>query len=300
LSDPGCGLEAIKTGLDDVKKSVGDGKKKAAAAIAAKGVPTAADSTFDTLASNIGKIVTLGSGSADATAGAAQILNGYSAYVKGAKVNGSMPNRGAVSHSLAANGSYTIPAGYHNGNGKVTQSLTTQGAQTITPGTADKTIAADRYLTGIQTIKGDANLVPANIAKGKSIFGVSGNFEGGTTVKYDTLATTIVNGINTGRKIVGKSVNLGFKPSVLLIIIAAYNSNTDGTKTATYHSGVVRVNKATGEIMSFAWLNGSVTGASVASQAVSVTDNGFTISDSPYNIHVDNSNNVDAFYLALK
>lgn len=31
-----------------------------------------------------------------------------------------MPNRGAISESIYPGGSYTIPAGYHNGNGKVT------------------------------------------------------------------------------------------------------------------------------------------------------------------------------------
>jgi len=35
-------------------------------------------------------------------------------------LTGTMPNRGAVSQSLNCGDSYTIPAGYHNGNGKVT------------------------------------------------------------------------------------------------------------------------------------------------------------------------------------
>lgn len=51
----------------------------------------------------------------------------------------------------------------------------TQSAKTITPGTSDQTIAAGKYLTGAQTIKGDANLVSGNIISGKSIFGVSGS-----------------------------------------------------------------------------------------------------------------------------
>ncbi|MCI9080511.1 MAG: hypothetical protein HFH68_16665 [Lachnospiraceae bacterium] len=55
------------------------------------------------------------------------------------------------------------------------QNIGTQGAQTIVPGTSDKYIGAGRYLTGMQTIKGDAALVPANIVRGKSIFGVNGS-----------------------------------------------------------------------------------------------------------------------------
>lgn len=59
-----------------------------------------------------------------------------------------------------------------------TLQLTAQAAQTITPGTSDKTIAAGRYLTGTQTIKGDTNLTAGNIKKGVSIFNIAGEYEG--------------------------------------------------------------------------------------------------------------------------
>lgn len=52
----------------------------------------------------------------------------------------------------------------------------TQTAQTITPGTSDKSIAAETYCSGEQTIKGDADLVAANIKSGVSIFGVVGTY----------------------------------------------------------------------------------------------------------------------------
>ena len=45
-------------------------------------------------------------------------------------ITGTMPNRGAVNKTLALNETYTIPKGYHNGTGKVTQSITTKGAIT--------------------------------------------------------------------------------------------------------------------------------------------------------------------------
>lgn len=61
---------------------------------------------------------------------------------------------------------------------KITGTIPSQGAQTITPGTANKTIAAGKYLSGTQTIKGDANLVAENIAEGVSIFGVTGTHAG--------------------------------------------------------------------------------------------------------------------------
>jgi hypothetical protein len=53
-----------------------------------------------------------------------------------------------------------------------------KSAQTYTPGTSDQTIASGQYLSGVQTIKGDANLKAENIADGVSVFGVVGSFAG--------------------------------------------------------------------------------------------------------------------------
>lgn len=62
----------------------------------------------------------------------------------------------------------------------LTASVTTKGAQTYTPTTSNQTIAASTYLTGAQTIDGDANLVAANIKSGVSIFGVAGSLTSAT------------------------------------------------------------------------------------------------------------------------
>lgn len=65
------------------------------------------------------------------TASAGEILSGETAWVGGSKITGTMTNRGAVTKSLIASGSYTIPAGYHNGSGKVTAaSLSSQTSAT--------------------------------------------------------------------------------------------------------------------------------------------------------------------------
>lgn len=77
---------------------------------------------------------------ADATAIADVILVGETAYVAGVKVEGTMPNNGAVSQTLDTTAqSYTVPKGYHDGNGKInimpeTKSATpTKSAQTLVP-----------------------------------------------------------------------------------------------------------------------------------------------------------------------
>ena len=48
-------------------------------------------------------------------------------------------------------------------------------ATTYTPTTSDQTIAANQFLKGVQTIKGDQNLIASNIANGVTIFGVTGS-----------------------------------------------------------------------------------------------------------------------------
>ena len=95
----------------------------------------------------------------------------------GTTTTGTMSNNGAVSKTLDAttdNQSYTIPAGYHNGNGKVTIVLEEKTAtpttttQNITP-TAGK-VLSKVTVSAIPAIYGDAteaDAVAANILSGK-------------------------------------------------------------------------------------------------------------------------------------
>lgn len=68
---------------------------------------------------------------------------------------------------------------YGNGT-KYTGSIQSKSAQTYTPTTSDQQISSGVYLSGTQTIKGDANLVASNIASGVSIFGVAGSLTSAT------------------------------------------------------------------------------------------------------------------------
>ena len=81
----------------------------------------------------------------------------------------------------------TVSAGYVSAgtagtvsvSGSNTSQLTAKAAATYTPTTTDQTIASGQYLTGAQTIKGDANLLAENIKKDVSIFSIVGSYEGG-------------------------------------------------------------------------------------------------------------------------
>ena len=102
----------------------------------------------DLVAANIKKGIDIfgvtGSYTSDANAAAGDILLNKTAYVNGAKVTGS---------------------------------IVSKSAETITPGTTDQIISLGQYLSGAQTIKGDANLVASNIKKDIVIFGVTGSLD---------------------------------------------------------------------------------------------------------------------------
>lgn len=131
----------------------------------------------------IGYIIGGGGGgvvSSDVTAKKENVLTGTSTITldsDDAVVNGTMPNIGKVTQTLGVNGTYTIPKGYHNGTGTVSQSITTKEAAIYYPSTSDQTIAANQYLTGAQTIKAisQQNLTAANIKKGVTVYVKNGN-----------------------------------------------------------------------------------------------------------------------------
>lgn len=131
-----------------------DAKALISSAVSAKGVPTAADDTWQEMADNIRKIET-GSSTGDATATPGDILAGKTAYVATGKVEGIIPSLGPMVY---------------------------------TPGVQAKQIANGQYLSGTQIIQGDTNLTSANIRKDVSIFGVDGEM---TSTFQATLTVTV-------------------------------------------------------------------------------------------------------------
>ena len=65
--------------------------------------------------------------STDATVAVAEMLDGKTAYARGAKLTGTMPNNGEVNGEISTvSGKYTIPMGFHDGAGGVTIAATEQ------------------------------------------------------------------------------------------------------------------------------------------------------------------------------
>ena len=145
-----------------------------------------------------------------------------------------------VSSSGLITASATQTTGYVSaGTKSATKQLTTQAAQTITPTTSNKTISSGRYLTGTQTIKGDANLVAGNIKKDVSIFGVTGTYEGDSS--SGGLPIGHVTHLASGKYIpsqnsisrVDVNHNLGVTPNFLVLILENSTSNNALTSALT-------------------------------------------------------------------
>lgn len=83
------------------------------------------------------------------TATAADIVDGKTAWVNGTKITGNITKITSSTEILPVNGSYTIPKGYHSGNGVVTQNIETLGTQTVASAFSPQTIqTTGKYMTG--------------------------------------------------------------------------------------------------------------------------------------------------------
>lgn len=99
----------------------------------------------------------------------------------------------------------------YNKNGTlIVGKIPSKEATIYTPTTIDQTIANGYYLSGIQTIKGDSNLIAGNIKKGITLFGITGTYESTTYDEYkgETTITpsTVSKTLETTNKLVKSNI----------------------------------------------------------------------------------------------
>lgn len=92
---------------------------------------------------------TYDSDTSDATVAVAEILKDKTAYARGAKIVGTMPNNGAKNYTISDLNDQTIAMGFYDGSGKISIDSTEK-----------------------------AKIIPANIKNGVSILGVQGTMTG--------------------------------------------------------------------------------------------------------------------------
>ena len=100
--------------------------------------------------------------SQDATVKVAEMLTGKTAYARGTKLTGTMPNNGSISLTISeVNEEVSVAQGYHDGSGKVSI---------------------------LETEK--AKLIASNIKQGITILGVTGTLEPSSAIKVHSKTVT--------------------------------------------------------------------------------------------------------------
>lgn len=143
--------KAVKAAYDEALagKQLGvEQKANVVAALNSIGVVASTSETWSQLVAKMAGVIR-----ATGNATAADLLSGRTASNASGPITGTMPNRGAVSQTITTqNGSYTVPAGYHNGSGVIRAAF--------------------------------ANLIASNIRAGVNVGGVVGNLQ---AINYGTV-----------------------------------------------------------------------------------------------------------------
>lgn len=109
------------------------------------------------------------------------------------------PNLQAKTVSPSTIRQVVTPGAGYDGLSQVTINAITpvKASQTYTPTTSNQVISSGQWLSGNQTILGDANLLAGNIKSGVSIFGVTGTLAEGSKVFTGTAAGLADGGSRT-------------------------------------------------------------------------------------------------------
>lgn len=138
----------------------------------------------------------------EATASAAEVLNGKTFGAGGEIKTGSMPNQGAKTLAITEKGTpVTIPAGYHDGSGKAKIASTEE-----------------------------AKLIPANIREGITVLGVVGSMSGSEGMKPQ--AKSVTPSFSSQQVLPDTGYNCLSQVTVAAIPVA-YTDNAQGGKTVT-------------------------------------------------------------------
>lgn len=150
----------------------------------------------------VGTMPTMADATADATATAASILSGASAYVAGAKVTGTMPNVGQQTIAIDdKDDEIAITAGYHDGSGVAKLDATEK-----------------------------AKIISGNIKSGVVILGVTGNYTGSENVRLQSKSATPSFSSQT---ITADTGYTGLSQVTVAEIPITYTDNAQGGQTMT-------------------------------------------------------------------
>ena len=186
----------------------------------------------------------LASQTGGATAADGDVLSGKTYWKDGAKRTGTMANQGAKTAALNAGGSYAIPAGYHNGSGKVTANSLASQTGGVTAADGDVLSGKTYWKDGAKRTGSMANRGALNVTlnPGGSQSVAAGYYSGGTIR---------ANGIPSDYKRMGSQaidfqISSSFTvlksglPTGYFAIFVGKNENNNGSSSDRFQMGFMR------------------------------------------------------------
>lgn len=170
-------------------------------------------------------------------ASAANVLYGKTFYSNSyTKHTGSMTNQGAKTATLNPGGSYTIPAGYHNGNGKVTARALNNQAKSPTDITVGTAITPDSGKDGLSSVT-----IPSNAT-------ITVDSDNTLNITVPVNSSSVVN--------YSSESNEGGEATALNAVLGGGTLNTinvrDGatTNVNVYNMSILNINRVSGTVQS--------------------------------------------------